>query len=203
MEFWNSALTEKSWEILKKLKKEGFRFIIIGGWATYLWTKQNKSKDIDIIIPDYKSLEVLKQKHELRKNDDLKKYEIKKGEIDIDIYLSYYSKLSLPVEELIKLTTKVEGFEVVIPEALLILKQGAEEDRGHSTKGQKDRVDILTIICYTEIDFERYRKLLKENKLEKYRERLKKIIQNFKELKYIGFNENEYSKIKKELLNKI
>ena len=61
MEFWNSLLTEKSWNILQELKKENFRFIVIGGWAMYLWTKQHKSKDIDIILPAIKDLEFLKK----------------------------------------------------------------------------------------------------------------------------------------------
>ena len=67
MEFWNSNLTEKSWKIMQQLKKEKFDFIVIGGWAAYLWTSQHKSKDIDIIIEDYKSLEFLKEKYELKK----------------------------------------------------------------------------------------------------------------------------------------
>ena len=48
-EFWNSLLTEKSWEILQELRKN-YDFILIGGWAVYLLTKQKKSKDIDIVI---------------------------------------------------------------------------------------------------------------------------------------------------------
>ncbi|MEK6868552.1 MAG: hypothetical protein AABX98_07040 [Nanoarchaeota archaeon] len=60
MEFWNSLLTEKSWKILQDLKKEKFRFIVIGGWAAYLWTQQHKSKDIDIILPELKDLTILK-----------------------------------------------------------------------------------------------------------------------------------------------
>src|SRR3989338_10282386 len=100
MEFWNSLLTEKSWRIMQELKKEGFKFIVIGGWAAYLWTKQHKSKDIDIILPDWKNLETIKQKYELSKNDNLKKYEIKLDEFDIDIYIPYYSKLTLPIEDI-------------------------------------------------------------------------------------------------------
>ncbi|MBI4139644.1 hypothetical protein HY483_01640, partial [Candidatus Woesearchaeota archaeon] len=69
MEFWNSDLTEKSWSILQDIQKEKFRFVLIGGWASYLWTKQHKSRDIDIIIPDYKELEILKKKYSLNKND--------------------------------------------------------------------------------------------------------------------------------------
>ena len=124
MEFWNSLLTEKSWNILQDLKNK-FDFILIGGWANYLWTKTHKSKDIDIII-DLKTLYKIKNEYKLIKNDRLKKYEIKFDEIDIDIYVPYYSKLSLPIEDLGNYFTAVEGFKVVIPEVLLILKQGAE-----------------------------------------------------------------------------
>src|SRR3990167_1730580 len=128
MEFWNSLLTESSWKILQNLKSEKFRFILIGGWAAYLFTKQHKSKDIDVIIPNFSDLEILKQKYNLNIND-----------IDIDIYVPFYSKLALPIEALSKETTKIESFEVVKSEILLILKQGAEFNRASSVKGQKDR----------------------------------------------------------------
>ncbi len=203
MEFWNSILTEKSWKIMQVLKKEDFRFIIIGGWAAYLWTRQHKSRDIDIILPELKDLVYLKGKYDLRKNDRLKKYEIKFDEIDVDIYVQFYSKLALPVNEIVKETAKIEGFEVVIPEVLLILKQGAELDRKDSVKGQKDRIDIMTLLCSAGIDFGKYKKLLAKHKLENYKPRLKEIIAVFRDLKHINLNVKEYSKIKKELLKKV
>jgi len=203
MEFWNSLLTESSWKILQNLKSEKFRFILIGGWAAYLFTKQHKSKDIDVIIPNFSDLEILKQKYNLIKNDDLKKYEIKINDIDIDIYVPFYSKLALPIEALSKETTKIESFEVVKSEILLILKQGAEFNRASSVKGQKDRIDIITLLCYSNIDFENYRKFLKNFKLEGYRGRLKEIIKNFKDFKYININEKDYSKKKRELLERL
>ena len=203
MDFWNSLITEKSWNILKNLKKEDFRFIIIGGWAVYLWTRQHKSKDIDIIIPSFNELEKINKRYYLNKNDNLKKYEIKIDNIDIDIYLPYFSKFTLPFETILKDTTKIDSFEVVQPEILLILKQGAEEDRRESIKGEKDRIDIMSILCYTGIDFGKYRGLLKKNKLDRYSKRLKIIISEFKNLKHLNLNAKDYSKIKKELLNKL
>ncbi|MEW6063450.1 MAG: hypothetical protein AB1571_03740 [Nanoarchaeota archaeon] len=200
MEFWNSLLTEKSWKIMQGLRKEGFRFIVIGGWAAYLWTKQHKSRGIDIIIPDFKSLEVLKKKYDLRKNDNLKKYEIKIDEIDVDIYIPYYSRTTLPIQELINETTNVEGFEVIKPEILLILKQGAEFDRKDSIKGQKDRIDIMTLLCYVEINFKKYKDILIKYKLEKYKQRLKEIINSFRDLKHLNLNIIDYIKIKKRLV---
>ena len=56
MEFWNSTLTEKSWKILLQLKEKKFDFIVIGGWAAYLWTSLHKSKDIDIAVKDFDGL---------------------------------------------------------------------------------------------------------------------------------------------------
>ncbi len=201
MEFWNSLLTEKSWKIMQELKKENFRFIIIGGWAAYLWTRQHKSKDIDVILPNIKDLDFLKQKYELRKNNNLKKYEIKFEEIDLDIYVPYYSRLAISLEDVE--TSKVEGFEVVTPEILLILKQGAEFDRSESVKGQKDRIDIMTLLCYSGVNFKKYNELLEKNKLKGYRQRLKEIITNFKDLKHLNLNVKDYSKKKKELFKMI
>lgn len=202
-EFWNSLLTEKSWKLLQELKKENFRFIVIGGWAAYLWTKQHKSKDIDVIIPDFGELEQLKQKYELLKNDSLKKYEVKFGEIDLDIYAPFYSRLALPMEEILADVKRVEGFEVVSQEILLILKQGAEMDRKESIKGQKDRIDVMTLLCFTELDFKKYYELLKRNNLLSFRQRLKEIVNSFRDIEHLGMNIKEYSKIKKELLCKI
>ena len=48
MEYWNELITQKSWDVLQKLKK--INFVLIGGWASYLWTSSHKSKDIDIIV---------------------------------------------------------------------------------------------------------------------------------------------------------
>ena len=200
MEFWNSLLTEKSWNILQEIKSK-FNFILIGGWASYLWTKTHKSKDIDIIV-DLETLYKLKENYKLIKNERLKKYEIKMGEIDIDIYAPYFSKLSLPIEDLENYFTVVEGFKVVVPEILLILKQGAELDRGNSIKGQKDRIDIMTLLFYSYINFKNYNEILKRYKLD-YIGELKRIIKGFKDLKHLNTNVKVFKKIKNELLEKI
>src|SRR3989338_4054937 len=184
MEFWNSLLTEKSWNLLKELSKKDFKFILIGGWAAYLWTKLHKSKDIDLIVPDFKDLEYLKKNYDLRKNDSLKKYEIKFEEIDIDIYVPYYSKLTLPIEEIKSHAAKIENMQVVSPEILLILKQGAELDRKDSVKGAKDRVDIMALLLFSEIDFNKYNSLLAKHNLKHYFGRLFSIINNFEDIKY-------------------
>jgi len=48
MDFYHDLVTDKSWELLKKLKKN-YDFILIGGWAVFLYTHALKSKDIDLV----------------------------------------------------------------------------------------------------------------------------------------------------------
>lgn len=202
-EFWNSLLTEKSWNLLIKISKEPFKFIVIGGWAAYLWTKLHKSKDIDIAIADIKELEYLKQNYELKKNDNLKKYEISFEEIDLDIYVPYFSKLPIPIQDLSKYTSRIEGLTVLKPEALLILKQGAEAERRESVKGTKDQIDIMALLCYTDMDAKLYFELLKKYGLEDYFRRLKSIINNFKDYEYLNLNPREFKLKKKEILGRL
>jgi len=199
-EFWNSAITEKSFSILLGLKKLHFEFVVIGGWAAFLWTKALKSKDIDILLKNFEDMKYLKENYSLKKNDNLKKYEIKIEEIDIDIYVPFYSRLALPVEECIRHTAKIEGIEVVSPEVLLILKQGAEIDRKDSVKGAKDRIDVMSLIVYSPIDFRKYAALLRSNKLESYFQRLKEIINSFKGIEYLGLNPRQFKLKKQEIL---
>ncbi len=200
-EFWNSLLTEKSWNLLIKISKEPFKFIVIGGWATYLWTRLHKSKDIDIALTNIKELDYLKQTYSLKKNDNLKKYEISFDEIDLDIYVPYFSKLPIPVEDLAVYTAKIESLTVLKSEALLILKQGAEFERKESVKGTKDQIDIMALLFYADMNVKLYFDLLKKYKLN-YFPRLKSIINNFKEYSYLELNPRQFKLKKKEILKK-
>jgi len=196
-EFWNSQLTEKSFELLQSLKKK-YKFILIGGWAVYLWTKQQKSKDIDIAV-DIKELQLLKQEN-LLKNDRLKKYEIKTGEIDIDIYVSYFSRLTIPVEDLKKYSSKTQGFNVASPEALLILKQGAEIERRNSVKGEKDKIDILSLLFFSDIDLKKYKFILGKYSLKNYITELVFILKNFRDYNVLNLTPGEFKTKKEKLL---
>lgn len=196
MDYWHNILTEKSWKILQEIKEE-FYFVLIGGWAVYLWAKTNKSKDIDIVI-DFKTLSELKKSHDLRKNEKMKKYEIKKDEIDIDIYVKHYSKLAIPIEKIE--TEKIEGFSVAKIEYLLALKQGAELNRRDSLKGEKDRIDILSMVFNCSIDFALYYRILKQNNLLHFLDQLIRIVSEFSDGKYLGLNPRELKLKKKEIL---
>lgn len=197
MEFWNDSIIEESWKVLLELN-ERFDFILIGGWATYLHTKSVKSKDIDI-VSGYETLEELKLKYDLKKNQRLKKYELIADGISVYIYVPYFSDLVLPVEDLEEYTESIEGIRVLNAEALLILKQEAEIDRSHSVKGQKDRTDILNLLINGSVDFEKYERILIDYDLEDYKERLLDIVRDAKkEFSYLGVENLRKRKLLKE-----
>ncbi|MBS3096832.1 hypothetical protein J4480_05335 [Candidatus Woesearchaeota archaeon] len=200
MEYWNEAITQKSWETLQKISKK-IDFILIGGWAAYLWAKSHKSKDIDIVI-GYKELDKLKLNYNLKKNDNLKKYEIIIDDLGIDIYVPFYSKLPL-LESIDEYTSKIESFEVVNPEALLVLKQAAELDRGSSEKGLKDRIDIMDLLLKCQIDFKEYCNILAKHNLKDFKNKMLGIVSTFNETKYLGLNPREFKLKKLELIKNI
>ena len=187
-EYWNESLTKASWESLQEFSKR-YDFILIGGWAVYLWTKQHKSKDIDIVI-DFDTLGQLKRDYDVTKNSRLKIYEIRKDRFDIDIYVKHYSEIGFPLEQME--ATRVEGFTVPVPEDLLILKQNAEVDRRDSVKGKKDAIDILSILIYAGINHEKYLSKLKRYDLD-FEEELIYVVGSFnaEESKYLkmGFKD--------------
>lgn len=74
MQFYNDIITQRSFAYLQSIKKK-YKFILIGGWAVYLYSKSLKSKDIDIII-DYDVLAKMKELDKIFKNERLRKYEI-------------------------------------------------------------------------------------------------------------------------------
>jgi len=200
MEFWNSQLTEKSWKILQELRRK-YNFILIGGWAVYLWTRQKKSKDIDIAV-EIKELQKLKAET-LSKNDRLKKYEIKVEEIDVDIYVSYFSKLAIAPEHLKKYAKKIEGFNVISPEVLIILKQGAYESRKNSIKGEKDKIDILSLLFFSDFSLKIYKSVLKDYSLNHYVDNLISLLRNFNDYNSLNLTSREFKLKKKGILSEL
>ena len=200
MEFWNSLLTEKSWNILQEIKGK-FDFILIGGWASYLWTKTHKSKDIDIII-DLKTLYKIKNEYKLIKNDRLKKYEIKTGEFDIDVYLNHYSELGVGISEIEKYTAGKQGFRVPGLEILFLLKLFAWLSRRGSVKGKKDELDIFSLAFLPEFDWLKYGKLVEDLKFEKYGQSFLQLLTKTRAIAELGINEQKMAKTRKNILSK-
>jgi hypothetical protein len=201
MEFWNDQATDRSWNALIELAKE-YEFILIGGWACYFHTGTIKSKDVDIIV-DFETLNRMKREFFLKKNDILKKYEIVYDEISVDIYVPFYSDFVIPFDCIRGNTIKNHGITIPKPEILLILKQQAEIQRKDSTKGQKDRVDILNLLIESTIDVRKYVLLVKEYGLREYVARLETIVKTSRnEYEYLGISNPRKIKLLKEKIMK-
>lgn len=200
MEYYQNLITEKSFKLLQDLNRK-YKFILIGGWAVFLYTQSLKSKDIDLIV-EYEELEKLRKDFTLNKNDRLKKYEIIIDEIDIDLYLPFYSNPGIPAEEIKKHSINLEGLLAPKPEILLILKQRAYLERHTSPKGQKDKIDIISLLGI-DLDFKFYKNILKQYKIENYLEELKNLLQATTEVPELKLNQFKYSKLKKKTIKEL
>jgi len=147
MDYYRDQVTQKSWVLLQNLVRK-YKFILIGGWAVWLYTKQLKSKDIDLIT-EFDQLAKFKNNFPLVKNERLKKYEIIQDEIHIDVYVPHYSQLGADVTQ----TTVVDGFTVPPPEILIALKLVAYHSRVHSSKGRKDLIDIVSLLLLPHLNW--------------------------------------------------
>ena len=202
MEFWNSDITNESWKELLVLSTK-YNFILIGGWAIYLYTKLQKSRDIDMVV-DYDQIKLLSVDFEMRKNPSLYRYEIKFQKFDIDVYTPFYSKLTVPPEDLINNYTLIENIRVPRVEELLILKLGAFDDRMNSIKGQKDRLDITGLAFYSNIDYSRLKTLLNKYEKPSYIDLYVNAIAHIEKrlLPFLNLNESTNAKMKKKTLKK-
>lgn len=200
-EFYHDLITETSFITLQDLKRK-FNFILIGGWAIFLYTKALKSKDIDMII-DYDELDKIRKNFEVSKNERLKKYEVKIEKIDIDIYLPFFSNLGFPIEEIKNYTQSVEGFIVPIPEILLILKTVTLIERRGTTKGKKDLIDIFSLLKEGKINWQTYKELIKKYKFRKIDKDFKKIIFSQSAIPELNLLNHQIARLKKKTLEEL
>lgn len=197
MQYYHELVMQKSWEELTALRAK-IEFILIGGWAVFLYAKTLKSKDIDIIV-DYSQLPVLARHYQLNKNDRLHKYEAVKGEVQIDIYLPHFSQLGIPVEEVIKQTTSLEGFTVIEINMLFALKLFTLSQRGRTPKGRKDFLDLISLFTADQCDRQVIQGHLKKYKLQLTLVSFSELLQETSDLPELGLNQHRFSKVKSAL----
>lgn len=201
MNYYHNLITQKSWQLLKKLRQE-YDFILIGGWAVFLYTHALKSKDIDLIL-EYQELQRLKEEFEISKNERLKKYEAKSEGLDIDIYLPYYSNPGLPAEELKNFQTFQEGFKTVEKELLAILKAKVLLARKDSVKGRKDLTDLVSLLRLPEFDWQKYQSLINKYDLEALAKTIFDLLGNTTSLEELNLNPYQMSRLKKKILSQL
>jgi hypothetical protein len=152
---WRDDVADRSWAVLIHLR-ELSRFILIGGWAIYMWTRRLKSRDIDLCI-DQDAFYVLqaqlqKENVPIAKNPRLRKFEARMGDVEVDIYTPFESNLIIPVKALFQnhWFAGIDQYDVALPEILLLLKSQAAVERWTSEKGLKDRIDLLSLLLYSD-----------------------------------------------------
>lgn len=197
MAYYHDIITEQSWQELQRLKRN-VDFVLIGGWAAYLYTHSLKSKDIDIVI-DYDQLRDLRRLYACCKNERLKKYEAVKEEVQIDIYVPHYSELGIPVEDLIRQTTEREGFTVLKLPYLVALKIYTLSQRARSSKGRKDFIDIMALLQKDDSAIQEAGDLLYKYQLMSSLDTLFDIATERKDLPELNLNAHGYSVVRKKL----
>lgn len=200
MAYYHDLVTKKSWEELKNLHLT-CDFTLIGGWAVYLFTKGLKSKDIDILV-DYAELPKLQKNFELLKNDRLHKYEAIRGLVQIDIYTPHYSQIGIPVEILLKNTQIVDGFRVINPEYLILLKIYTFSQRGRTGKGRKDFLDLLSLYhSLKDQTFANSFQLAKKYQFDLSLKFFLTILNENTNIQELSMNNHQYSAMKSEILS--
>ena len=190
---WRDETIEKSWRVLEELKSLA-DFVLIGGWGVYLWTRKLKSRDIDVCIDQenfYKlQSELLQRSYGLKRNVRLMKFEAVIGDVEVDIYTPFMSKLAVPCSNMfdLKLYSSIERFKVALPEVLLLLKAQAAQQRWHAEKGVKDRADIISLLKFADIKRDTLRQTLKKyDKDDTLRSIIKRTISESRvEYKFLG-----------------
>jgi len=198
MTYYHDQVTQKSWEELKKLHTI-CNFTLLGGWAVYLYTDGLKSKDIDILV-DYTELPKLQKNFEFIKNDRLHKYEAIRGPVQIDIYTPHYSKLGIPVEILLTHTQVINGFQVILPAYLILLKLFTLSQRGRTPKGRKDFLDLISLyLALKDQPFIQAADLATTYDLSSSLQFFSQILSENTSIPELNLNNHEYSILKKSL----
>ena len=197
-QFWHNRITDKSFDFLQDLKRK-FDFVLIGGWAVYVYTHSLKSKDIDIIV-DFDELSRFRLFFDVTKNERLKKYEIQTGNFDVDIYVPHWSELGLPLDFVVKNSVVREGFMVPRVEILLALKLFVYSQRKPSLKGKKDLIDIISILRSGKTKLAELAVLLKEFGKTSLLFELEEILKTTFEIKELSMNQKKFSDFKKPIL---
>lgn len=195
MDYYRDTVTQKSWQMLAEMAQK-FKFVLIGGWAVWLYTKQLKSKDIDIVV-NLHQLAKLKTRFDLVKNHRLKKYEFRDGEVQVDVYTPYYSiPGGIPAETILKRSVKLEGFTVPKPEVLLITKIVTWAKRRGSAKGKKDFIDIIGLLSLPNVNHKQLKINIDSDEIKTAVNLLVNQLKKTYSVPEINLNRHQFAKLK-------
>ncbi len=203
-QFWNEEKTSSSKRTLDLLA-EKIGFVLIGGWAVFLYTGAQMSEDIDLAI-GYDSLSFFK-KYGLNDYGGINiKYTIIDGAV-VDLFIEGYADkdLPFPVSDIIKECSVEGNIKVVNKEMLMLLKLWGYF-RADEAKSRKDVVDVITLLFYSKPDMKSIKEYVKRYKIEKRRSSdvlLEYLDKGETMWDYITDTKNEYSKLKNKAKEEI
>lgn len=199
MDYYRASVTSQSWEFLVALHR-AYRVVVIGGWAVWLYTHQMKSKDIDIVV-ELSDIGKLRNAFDVVKNDRLKKYELRRGEAQVDIYAPFYSHVGVPAEDILRDTTTVEGFRVPSLELLVVLKIVVWNARRGSAKGRKDFLDLISLLQGDKVDYGRVCNLCTRYSLADAKDCFMDELRRTTAIKELSLNPHTFSRAKQAWLD--
>ena len=166
-QFWNEEQTSKSRALLNKLSSE-VDFVLIGGWAVFMYTKQQMSLDLDIAI-GYDALAYFRKYGINDYNGFSIKYSVING-VYVDLFIEGFSDkdLPVPVKEILSNYNNIEGIKVVEKELLLLLKLWGYY-RSDQHKIRKDILDVIALLLYANIDFAKLKGYIEKYSIPKRR----------------------------------
>jgi len=154
---WPEKVMLESLEVLNRLKAIGIPSVVIGGWAVYLMTRYHMSRDLDLIIEEkdlWKLRSFVIAEGGTSKAPGLNKYGYRLGSVDMDVYTEEKGDILPSPTEILgqRRYVDIEGFRVVEPEILFLLKLRAAGERSGGLKGLKDRCDLISLLNSGKID---------------------------------------------------
>ena len=126
--------------------------VFIGGVAVYLHVLRRASDaipleashDADLTI-SFSGYDILKDEAEITATPRLAKHQMVVDNVEFDVYVERLNRLVVPYDEIFAHRETVEGIGVACLEHLLALKLEAFAGREHTSKGDKDRRDLVKI----------------------------------------------------------
>lgn len=204
IQFWNEENTRGSFDVLRGLVGK-VNFVLIGGWAVFYYTRQQRSLDIDIAI-GYDSVEHFMGYGVNQYEGMLIKYATVNG-IVVDLFIEGFADkdLPVPVSEIMQHYITLEGIKVVEKELLLLLKTWGYF-RADEVKHHKDVIDAVSLLFFADIDLQKVRQYIERYNIPKNKGAdimLEYLDMAVRFLPNLDLTEHEYQVRKEELKAKI
>lgn len=163
-QYYNEERTRKSEEVLYKIAKE-IDFVLIGEWAVNFYTKMQKSNDVDLAV-GADTLDYFKR-YQVQKYENINIYFAKVDGIIVDLIVQGISDkdLTVPLSLVLSNYIIINEIKIVSADLLLLLKMSGyfREEGG---KIDKDIIDVISLLFYSEPDLNKVDKYIKKYSID-------------------------------------